>query len=327
MLELPLLPEGICGYWPWKNLSNTSSEGLRIDDCPKISIVTPSFNQSQFLEEAIRSVLLQGYPNLEYFVFDGGSDDGSVEIIEKYEPWITYWESGPDAGQSNAINKGWKMATGDILAWLNSDDMYFPKALFHVGQTYLENPQSLVIIGSCEVRPSKNKTKITATDFDMRSDVLVRGGDIPGQPSVFISRGAFEAVGELREDLHYAMDWEYWLRLSMKFPENQFTLIDTTLSVFRKWSGGKIVSGLGNDLVEKRKVYKELFETSPPSTFSPSVRRNAIANTYWRQSRVFLEAKSMRRAASSFLHAFVRYPRKYNPISYLLNNADLMFPS
>ena len=96
---------------------------------PRISIVTPSFNQGQFLEETIRSVLEQGYPNLEYMVIDGGSTDGSIEIIRKYEKRLAYWTSEPDRGQADAINKGWRRATGEILAYLNSDDTYCPNAL------------------------------------------------------------------------------------------------------------------------------------------------------------------------------------------------------
>ena len=96
---------------------------------PKISIVTPSYNQGEFLEETIRAVLLQNYPNLEYFIMDGGSTDNSVEIIKTYKPWLTYWVSEKDKGQADAINKGFERVTGDILAWLNSDDTYEPDIL------------------------------------------------------------------------------------------------------------------------------------------------------------------------------------------------------
>jgi glycosyltransferase involved in cell wall biosynthesis len=136
--ELPDPPDGKTG-WPWTEqgdpLPKTRPDG---SPWPKISIVTPSYNQGQFIEETIRSVLLQGYPNLEYIVMDGGSDDNTIEILERYDPWIDRWVSKDDGGQANAINKGLSQARGKVAAYLNSDDMYLPGALNHVGKTYAE---------------------------------------------------------------------------------------------------------------------------------------------------------------------------------------------
>jgi len=126
------LPSSFTGKvgWPWTEespqLSDTMPDGR---PWPKISIVTPNYNYGQFLEETIRSVLLQGYPNLEYIIIDGGSTDNSIEIIKKYEKWLAYWISEPDRGQSHAINKGLKMASGEWFNWINSDDLLMPHAL------------------------------------------------------------------------------------------------------------------------------------------------------------------------------------------------------
>src|SRR6185503_20481856 len=122
--DLPAPPPG-CTGWPW------SEESVRVasPSFPRITVTTPSFNQRSFLEATIRSVLLQGYPNLEYFVMDGGSTDGSVEIIKKYAPWIDYWVSEPDGGQSAAINRGLQMGTGKFAAWINSDDLLCKNAV------------------------------------------------------------------------------------------------------------------------------------------------------------------------------------------------------
>ena len=116
---------------------------------PKITIVTPSYNQGQYLEETILSVIGQCYPNLEYFIFDGGSTDNSVEIIKKYEKHIDYWVSEKDNGQSHAINKGFERASGDILAWLNSDNMYMPGALFYMAQQMQNVALPAVYYGNC----------------------------------------------------------------------------------------------------------------------------------------------------------------------------------
>ena len=136
--------------WPWNEDSiDISISTLSWESCPRISIITPSYNQAQFLEETIRSVLLQGYPDLEYIVMDGGSSDNSAEVIQKYEPWLAYWESEQDRGQCHAINKGWNRITGEITGWLNSDDIYRPGALRYVMEAFRHNPDAVVVVGAC----------------------------------------------------------------------------------------------------------------------------------------------------------------------------------
>ena len=118
---------------------------------PRVSIVTPSYNQAAYIEETIRSVLLQGYPNLEYIIIDGGSKDGSVDIIRKYEPWLAYWSSEPDKGQGHAISKGFEKATGEIFGWLNSDDAYCRGTLELVCRLFLNRPNVGLLYGDCDV--------------------------------------------------------------------------------------------------------------------------------------------------------------------------------
>src|SRR5262245_13848080 len=148
LTELPPPPSGETG-WPWteesKRLSSQTSGGRA---WPRISVVTPSFNQGKFIEETIRSVLLQGYPDLEYFMFDGGSTDNSVEVIKKYSPWLTHWVSERDNGQSDAINRGLKMASGEFATWINSDDMLCKNALAeHALRIGFDS--SVVYVGIC----------------------------------------------------------------------------------------------------------------------------------------------------------------------------------
>jgi glycosyltransferase involved in cell wall biosynthesis len=185
---------------------------------PKISIVTPTYNQGKFLEETIRSVLLQGYPNLEYIIIDGGSTDNSVEIIRKYEPWLTYWISEPDRGQSNAINKGFTHGTGDILAWLNSDDIYLPRVLWTIGTEVKrlreKDPEwsgwltGGYIYENLVNRETKRIIPSQPPDYGIR----LLAWRCP-QRSSFWTKACWKEVGGVPEDLHFAFDTEFFLRL------------------------------------------------------------------------------------------------------------------
>ena len=158
--------------WPWIEASDSLPDKMpNGSDWPRISIVTPSYNQGKFLEETIRSVFLQGYPNLEYIIIDGGSTDNSIEIIKKYEPWLTYWVSEKDRGQSHAINKGFEHATGEIYGWLNSDDYFLPRALKAFAQASIKDKNSVAWAGSAlEINKIGEKTGEFEPRFD--SDVV-----------------------------------------------------------------------------------------------------------------------------------------------------------
>jgi glycosyltransferase involved in cell wall biosynthesis len=186
---------------------------------PKVTIVTPSFNQGQYLEETIRSVLDQGYPNLEYMVIDGGSADNSVEIIRKYEGHLAYWVSEKDRGQTHAINKGMARATGDILAYINSDDYYLPGALERVAKYATEHAETDLIHGRCRY-VDEHGAKI-GEQFASISEYrqIVDLWDVWWarrqfvQPEVFWTRRIAEKIGPLRDELQWVMDYEYWARM------------------------------------------------------------------------------------------------------------------
>lgn len=221
--DLPSPPEGKTG-WPWTEQTeifpDKSPDG---SDWPRISIVTPSYNQGQFIEETIRSVLLQGYPNLEYIIIDGGSTDNSVEIIKRYEHYLTYWISESDRGQSHAINKGWEKCTGNYLAWINSDDCYLSDALSNTVKIFLEYNCDF-IYGTTYIGSSiEEKTLIEGKgirDFKLK-DLLkfFYGVDyiIPSQ-SVFITKSILKQIGLLDENLHYCMDLDLFIRIRLANP-------------------------------------------------------------------------------------------------------------
>jgi glycosyltransferase involved in cell wall biosynthesis len=181
----------------------------------KVSIITPSYNQAEFLEHTILSVLGQNYPNLEYFIVDGGSNDGSVEIIEKYSDQLTWWVSEPDGGQAEAINKGFRNATGEIVAWLNSDDMYAPGAITNAVKFFGDNPDIGLVYGNA-VSFDKDGYPLNDLVFD---DWGLKGlvtFNIICQPAVFFRRDILEQAGYLDENYHMLLDHHLWIRIARK---------------------------------------------------------------------------------------------------------------
>lgn len=180
---------------------------------PLVSIITPSYNQAGYLEQTICSVLEQDYQNIEYIVMDGGSTDGSVDIIRKYANRLAYWESGIDSGQANAINKGLRIAKGDILGWINSDDLLEPDAITRVFKCFYEKPESALVYGAIiKINEQGNplNTHVPNIIHNLK-DLLINPQVV--QPGSFWQRRIMEKIGLLNETLHYVMDYEYWLRI------------------------------------------------------------------------------------------------------------------
>lgn len=278
LAELPPPPDGTTG-WPWTEespaLPDTMSDG---SPWPRVTIVTPSYNQGQFIEETIRSVLLQGYPNLEYIAMDGGSTDNSVEIIRKYEPWLTSWVSEPDRGQSHAINKGFERATGEIVAWLNSDDYYWPAALGIAAQALHNNPRAGLVYTDCDyVDQATNKsTRVRVADRSIAE--MLRDGNCVTQQTAFFTKEALDRVGLLREDLHMIMDYELWIRLKRFY--DVVTLSDVSLGVFRHHSTSKTVSAEYRQLPEFLRVFETVFASPDLDPQVRAVRRRSYGRIY-----------------------------------------------
>ena len=179
---------------------------------PKITVVTPSFNQGQFIEATIQSVLGQEYPNLEYIICDGGSTDGTVDILKKYDDKIAWWCSEKDKGQSNAINKGMRRATGDIVCWINSDDVLLPGALLAVAKFYSNHPDTDFANGYT-VEIDKEGTIINFTHIIMSHFFFRHGCYNISQPGMFWKRAIFDKIGYLDESFHAKMDVEWLIRV------------------------------------------------------------------------------------------------------------------
>ena len=188
---------------------------------PKISIVVPSFNQGEYIRQCIESILIQNYTSVELIIIDGGSQDSSVDIIQEYEAYIHYWVSEPDNGQSNAINKGFKRASGNLVAWLNSDDFYLPNALTEVSKAYRQRSDASFYFGNgFRVNKSgKKKELFFRNDYiEFNRELLTHGLNYILQPATFINASYLQKIEYLDESLHYGMDSDLWMRLSQEAP-------------------------------------------------------------------------------------------------------------
>ncbi len=281
-----------------------------------ISITTPSYNQGQFLGRAIESVLSQSYAQLEYLVFDGGSTDGSLEIIREYADRISFWTSKSDLGQSDAINKGWRRSTGEIIGWLNSDDYLLSGTLETVAHEFQANPSLVALVGSCLIVDADGKItgRKYAREFDLPRLIATSGG-VPGQPAVFLRRCVMDDVGYLDTHLHYTMDWEYWIRLALRYPPQRIKVLYKPLAALRLWEGTKTTNGVIAICEEHRKTLKGLFATGGLPAGLQRLKSISESGTYWKQADLEWKAhmitparKSARRAAGMVpsLHAIMR---------------------
>ncbi len=221
---------------------------------PRISVITPSYNQGQFLEECIASVFQQKYPELEFIIIDGGSTDESVRIIKQNEARLACWCSEPDEGQAAAINKGLRMATGELVAWLNADDFYLPGALTNVAQAYRDNPDASFYFGN-GLRVDEQGAGLAEffprgrISFNLQA--FVYGMNTLLQPATFINRASLLEVGDLDPTLHYGLDTDLFIRLAKHASPSP---VKALLAASREYSGTKTAMGSFKRVEELRQI-------------------------------------------------------------------------
>jgi glycosyltransferase involved in cell wall biosynthesis len=225
LAELPQPPAGKAG-WPW-----TTESAFDNSSGPKITVVTASFNQADYLEETIRSVLLQGYSDLEYIIIDGGSSDRSVDIIRKYERHLSYWVSEKDKGAADAIRKGFQRATGSILGWLNSDDVYRPDALHKIAATFRKDETVDVVYGNTYWIGGDGRILAEKRQTPFSKSAYFCGGADLQQPSTFWTRKLYEQAGGLDTSFRAAFDTDLFFRFFAL--DARFRHIGEFLSSFR----------------------------------------------------------------------------------------------
>ncbi len=220
---------------------------------PTISVVVPSYNQGRYLEETLLSILSQDYPPAEVFVMDGGSQDETLEVIKKYEDRITFWRSYKDNGQSGAIAEGFARATGDVLAWLNSDDYYEPGTLRQIAKVFADHRDAIMVYGDYFLL-RQDGTKVLKRKVSCDFETMAYAYLMIPQPSAFWTRAAYEKVGGLDTEMLYAMDYDLFLRFAKFHQPRQIIHIKKALSSFRLHPGSKSVSRSSEFIQDWRKA-------------------------------------------------------------------------
>ncbi len=275
-------------------------------DRPLVSIVTPSYNQASFLEWTIRSVLHQDYPYIEYIVVDGGSTDGTLRILEKYQHRLSWWVSEPDQGQGHALQKGFSRARGEILAWVNSDDMLAPHAVQRAVTALQQHPEAVMVVGEALFvdtfgRPFRHY-RVQAQDV-----VDLMAFTILPQPAVFFRRRAYEAAGGIDPAFHYLLDHHLWLRMAL---QGSWVHLEEILAFARfhpqakNWQQGEGFAQEARrllDWMQGHPVLGALFRQH---------RRRILAAGYRFMGRYLLDAGRTRAALAAYLRAWWWHPRE-----------------
>ena len=266
-----------------------------------VSIVTPSFNQASYLEQTIQSVLNQDHADIEYLVIDGGSTDGSVDIIKKYAPRLAYWVSEKDAGQADAINKGMARTRGEIVAWLNSDDYYLPGAVTAAVRTFEQNPDVVLVYADMLAVDEGGQTFNTLRYRQLTLEDLL-SFQIIGQPAVFMRRSAFEKAGGLDLSYHFLLDQLLWIRISAQ---------GRILHVPQTWAAARYHAAAKNR-AQAAAFGKEAFRILEWAKSQPNlvahIGRRATASAHRVNARYLLDGGQPAASLAAWTRAFFIHP-------------------
>jgi hypothetical protein len=305
LAELPQSPVGRTG-WPWTvggpRLPARLPDGSH---WPRVSIVTPSLNQGEFIEETIRSVLLQGYPDLEYAVVDGGSGDATLDIIRRYEPWLAWWVSEPDRGQVYAVQRGWGQGSGEILAYLNSDDAYLPGAVGRAVASLSTSPQSPAVSGG-ELRIDrygavlKTRWSRAASLWDLLNLRFI------SQPATFVRREALDQAGGLDTSYEHAFDFELWLRIAQS---GDVASVPAVLAATRWYPQTKTLALRPAIAQELQRAIQEACRRTPG--LSATQRRQVLSGVQALAASLYMDSPGdLGRAAICWWDAFAGAPER-----------------
>lgn len=272
-----------------------------------VSVVTPSYNTGEFIEETILSVKNQTYPHIEHIIMDGGSTDGTLDTIKKYEgSYNMSWVSEPDEGQSDAVNKGWKRAKGEILGWLNSDDTYLPHAVETAVKFLNDHPETSMVYGECNIinESSQVTGRCQARLFDLRG-MLCRGNMVP-QPAAFLRREVLDEVGYLDTNLHFSMDFDLWLRIALKF---KVAYIPQYLANFRRCPGTKSEDEGYKFARDQLQILDRLFSNPQLPAELKALERQAYSCVHFKIGTGYHSLRQMKSARKHLLEAIKLNPK------------------
>ena len=271
---------------------------------PLVSIITPSYNQGHFIEETILSVIGQDYPCLEHIVIDGGSTDGTLDILRKYDGRIK-WISEPDEGQANAINKGFQRAGGDILGWINSDDVYTEGAIKAVVGFLADHPDVTMVHGDCALIDSKGRVKSIRKTANFGLDKLL-GIVTIAQPTVFFRREVLGLIGLLDESLSFVLDWEYWVRMGIYGLKMKH--VPRVQASFREHDDSKTLSYKNLFYHERFIVLNRLFSSADTPAEIGAIASRAYSGVYASCAYFYLQHGKFRESIISLTKAIRTWP-------------------